>query len=66
MTNPNACRANELQLKSLLGTEFLKKEQIQLLISGALAFKARQESGHSIPQTLARKTVFLLFFEAST
>lgn len=66
MTTPNASPANALQMKSLLGTEFLKKQQIQTLISTALAFKSRQESGQSIPSTLARKSAFMLFFEAST
>lgn len=66
MTTPNAFPANALQLKSLLGTEFLKKEQIQMLISTALAFKMRQESGQSIPATLAGKSAIMLFFEAST
>jgi aspartate carbamoyltransferase catalytic subunit len=66
MTIPNASPANALQLKSLLGTEFLKKEQIQILISTALAFKDRYEKGQSIPPTLSGKTAFMLFFEAST
>lgn len=66
MTTPNASPANALQLKSLLGTEFLKKQQIQILISTALAFKTRQAAGQSNPQTLAGKSAFMLFFEAST
>jgi aspartate carbamoyltransferase catalytic subunit len=66
MTNPIAPGANALQIKSLLGTELLKAEQIQLLISTALAFKARSEAKEPIPSTLAGKSAILLFFEAST
>jgi len=66
MNSPSASPANALKLKSLLGTEFLKKEQIQLLMSTGLAFKARSERGETIPPTLQNKSAVLLFFEAST
>jgi len=65
MNSPTAL-ANALELKSLLGTELLKKEQIQLLISTALAFKALHQSGQRIPSTLEGKSAVLLFFESST
>ncbi|NBX83051.1 aspartate carbamoyltransferase catalytic subunit [bacterium] len=57
---------NALHLKSLLGTESLKTEQIQILISTALAFKDRWDQQEPIPPTLAGKSVVMLFFEAST
>lgn len=66
MNSPTAPRANALRIKSLLGTEFLKKEQIQLLISTALAFKERYERGEPLPPTLRGKSAVLLFFEPST
>jgi aspartate carbamoyltransferase catalytic subunit len=66
MNSPTARRANALRIKSLLGTEFLKKEQIQLLISTALAFKERFEKGDPLPTTLKGKSAVLLFFEPST
>lgn len=66
MNSPTAPRANALRIKSLLGTEFLKKEQIQTLISTALAFKDRYEKGESLPPTLQGKSAVLLFFEPST
>lgn len=56
---------NALSLKSILGTEFLKKEQITTILDTAFHFKKLQESG-SVPETLRGKTVILLFFEAST
>lgn len=70
MKTPSAVSKNALGLKSLLGTEPLKKEQIQSLIATGLYFKSLSEKGSplakSLPQTLEGKTAVLLFFEAST
>ena len=66
MNSPTAFPANALGLKSLLGTESLKSEQIQILISTALCFKALQQKGQEVPSTLAGKSAVLMFFESST
>ena len=57
---------NSLGIKSLLGTEFLEKSQIETIIKHSFLFKKLVDEGRPIPQTLAGKTVILLFFEAST
>ena len=53
-------------LKSILGTEFLKAEQIQIILDTASYFKKTTESKTPIPASLTGKTVILLFFEPST
>lgn len=62
---PRSAHSQALQLKSILGTEFLKKEQIQMILETAFYFKQVSES-RQLPQSLQGKTVILLFFEAST
>jgi len=66
MKTHSAVLANALGLKSLLGTEHLKKEQIQSLIATALHFKNLSQKEQNFPETLKGKTAVLLFFEAST
>lgn len=57
---------NPLGLKSILGTESLKAEQIQTVLDCARYFKERQEKREELPSSLDGKTVILLFFEPST
>ncbi|MBI1861368.1 MAG: aspartate carbamoyltransferase catalytic subunit [Deltaproteobacteria bacterium] len=57
---------NPLGLKSVLGTEFLKKDQIQTILDRAQSLKSRMERSEPVEQTLKDKTVILLFFEPST
>ena len=57
---------NPLGIKSLLGTEFLKKEQIQTVLDCAMGLKRQMEAGQPIARTLQDRTVILLFFEPST
>ncbi len=57
---------NSLGIKSLLGTEFLEKKQIDQVLKYSFLFKELLDAGKPIPQTLAQKTVILLFFEPST
>lgn len=59
-------RRSALGLKSILGTESLKAEQIQTILETAFFFKALQNEGRALPTTLENKTIILLFFEAST
>jgi aspartate carbamoyltransferase catalytic subunit len=59
-------RSNALGIKSILGTEFLKAEQIRTILDTAFYFKRFQEKQTPIPNTLSGKIVALLFFEAST
>lgn len=54
-----------LQTKSILGTEFLKKSQIETILETAFYFKKATET-KEIPQSLQGKSVILLFFEPST
>ncbi len=58
--------AGPLGVKSILGTEFLKAEQIETVLNCAFSFKKRLESGKPLPESLKGKTTILLFFEAST
>jgi len=53
-------------LKSLLGTESLKADQIQTILDTAFYFRKLQDEKKPIPPSLANRTVILLFFEAST
>lgn len=53
-------------LKSLLGTESLKADQIQTILDTAFYFRKLQDEKKPIPASLANRTVILLFFEAST
>lgn len=57
---------NPLGLKSVLGTEHLKTEQIQAILDTAFYFKALQAQRKPFPSGLKDKTVILLFFEPST
>jgi len=57
---------NSLGIKSLLGTEFLEKNQIDQILKHSFLFKQLLDLGKPLPQTLAGKTVILLFFEPST
>ncbi|MFM8313315.1 MAG: aspartate carbamoyltransferase catalytic subunit, partial [Deltaproteobacteria bacterium] len=57
---------SSLGIQSLLGTEFLEKAQIENIIKYSFLFKKILDSGAPMPQTLAGKTVILLFFEPST
>ncbi len=57
---------NPLNLKSLLGTEFLSKEQIQTILDTAFYLKDSEKKQKLYPTTLKNKTAILLFFEAST
>lgn len=62
----NQVAPNPLNLKSLLGTEFLSSQQIQTILDTAFYFKGLQESKAVYPTPLSGKTIILLFFEAST
>lgn len=64
--NPSRGSHNSLGIKSLLGTEFLEKNQIEQILKHSFLFKELLDSGKPIPQTLLGKTVILLFFEPST
>ncbi len=57
---------NPLGLKSILGTEFLKREQIQTILDRALEIKKTVSAGLTVQRVLTDKTVILLFFEPST
>lgn len=57
---------NALGIKSLLGTEFLTKDQIRKILDCAFFFKSLPKSALPQAGSLASKTVILLFFEAST
>lgn len=65
MVKANPGPRNSLGIKSILGTEFLKKDQIETILRTAFYFKKMQEA-KTLPETLRGKTVILLFFEAST
>ncbi|MBM4302866.1 MAG: aspartate carbamoyltransferase catalytic subunit [Deltaproteobacteria bacterium] len=53
-------------IPSLLGTEFLSKVQIEQVLKLSFLFKKCLKQNQAVPQTLAGKTVILLFFEPST
>lgn len=57
---------NLLSIPSLLGTEFLSKAQIEQVLKLSFLFKKCLKQNQAVPQTLAGKTVILLFFEPST
>jgi len=57
---------NLLGIPSLLGTEFLSKVQIEQVLKLSFLFKKCLKQNQAVPQTLAGKTVILLFFEPST
>jgi len=63
---PSRVPPNSLGIKSLLGTEFLEKKQIEQILKYSFLFKDLLDSGKPVPQTLSGKTVILLFFEPST
>ncbi|MFM8314692.1 MAG: aspartate carbamoyltransferase catalytic subunit [Deltaproteobacteria bacterium] len=64
--NPSVSSKNSLGIKSLLGTEFLSKTQIEQVLKYSFLFKKLLDAGRPVPQTLTGKTVILLFFEPST
>lgn len=55
-----------LGLNSIVGTEFLKKSQISLILDTAFLLKRVVLSKQSVKQSLVGKSVILLFFEPST
>lgn len=57
---------NALNIKSILGTEFLSVLQIQTVLETAFYLKERVRRHEDFPATLHGKTVILLFFEPST
>ncbi len=57
---------NALQVKSILGTESLKKDQLEKILDCAFYFRSLRDQGKPFPATLANKNTILLFFEAST
>ncbi len=59
-------RPNPIGLKSILGTEFLTKTQIETILDTAFYFKKFSEGESKYPKTLEGKSVILLFFEPST
>ncbi len=59
-------RGVSLGVKSILGTELLKAEQIQTVLDTSFSFRNLLERKEPIPDSLKDKTVILLFFEPST
>lgn len=57
---------NLLGVKSILGTEFLTKTQMEHILDCSFYFKHLHEIGGPYPTTLESKTVILLMFEPST
>jgi aspartate carbamoyltransferase catalytic subunit len=57
---------SSLGVRSLLGTEFLEKNQIEQILKLSFLFKEKIDQGQPVPQTLLGKTAILLFFEPST
>jgi aspartate carbamoyltransferase catalytic subunit len=57
---------NPLGLKSILGAEFLKSEQIRTILNTAFWFKTKTSETPSFNSPLRGKTVALVFFEPST
>ncbi|MCB9254381.1 MAG: aspartate carbamoyltransferase catalytic subunit [Bdellovibrionaceae bacterium] len=57
---------NVLGIKSILGTELLKKHHIEQILDCAFYFKAIRNRKAQFPKSLAGKNAVMLFFEPST
>ncbi len=64
--SPSALFQNSLQLKSILGTETLRKDQLEKILDCAFYFRELRDKKQPFPMTLEGTNTILLFFEAST